>query len=89
VRTGAVADKNRAVYRRCEDEPIHTPGAIQSFGALIGLKYSDNGSLEVRVASENCRKVLGYGPEQLFALSSFLDVLKHDDRDEMVARINQ
>jgi len=55
---------------------------------LIGLKYSEDGSLEVRVASENSRKVLGYGPEQLFALSSFLDVLKPEVRDEMVARVD-
>lgn len=72
---------------RCEDEPIHTPGAIQSFGALLGLKYSQDGRLEVRIASENSRKIIGYGPEQLFALTSFLDVLKQDVRDEMVARI--
>jgi light-regulated signal transduction histidine kinase (bacteriophytochrome) len=67
--------------------PFHIPGAIQSFGALLGLKYNDGGQLEVRIASENSRKILGYGPEQLFVLPSFLDVLKHDVRDEMVARI--
>jgi light-regulated signal transduction histidine kinase (bacteriophytochrome) len=89
VVTGVVADKEGPAYRRCEDEPIQTPGAIQSFGALIGLKYSKQGQLEVRIASENTRKVLGYGPEQLFALPSFLDVLKHDVRDEIVARIHQ
>lgn len=86
--TGATGDKARTAYRRCEDEPIHIPGAVQSFGALIGLKYAEDGSLEVRVASENSRRVLGYGPEQLFALASFLDVLKPDDRDEIVCRIN-
>ncbi|KAH7327487.1 putative phytochrome-like histidine kinase PHY2p [Rhexocercosporidium sp. MPI-PUGE-AT-0058] len=75
-------------YRRCEDEPIHTPGAIQSFGALVGLKYNDLGDLQVRIASENTRKILGCGPEQLFALTSFLDVLKDEIRDEMVARVN-
>ncbi|PVH79312.1 hypothetical protein DL98DRAFT_461314 [Cadophora sp. DSE1049] len=74
--------------RRCEDEPIHTPGAIQSFGAIVGLKYNDLGDLQVRIASENTRKILGCGPEQLFALTSFLDVLKDEIRDEMVARVN-
>ena len=54
---------------------------------MLGVKYTNSGDLEVRIASENTRKVLGYGPEQLFALASFLDVLKHDVRDEMVARI--
>lgn len=75
-------------YRRCEDEPIHTPGAIQSFGAIIGLKYNELGDLQVRIASENTRKILGCGPEHLFALTSFLDVLKDDIRDEMVACVN-
>ncbi|KAG4444154.1 hypothetical protein IFR05_000383 [Cadophora sp. M221] len=75
-------------YRRCEDEPIHMPGAIQSFGALVALKYNDLGDLQVRIASENTRKILGCGPEQLFALNSFLDVLKDEIRDEMVARVN-
>lgn len=78
----------RPSYRRCEDEPIRTPGAIQSYGALVGVKYSPHGNLEVRIASENTRKLLGYGPEQLFALTSFLDVLKAEVREEMVARIN-
>ncbi|KAI6711872.1 hypothetical protein JHW43_005587 [Diplocarpon mali] len=77
-----------ASYQRCEDEPIRTPGAIQSLGALIGLQYNDIGDLEVQIASENTRKIVGYGPEQLFALTSFLDVLQDDVRDEMVARVN-
>ncbi|KAL2061138.1 hypothetical protein VTL71DRAFT_7411 [Oculimacula yallundae] len=80
--------RNLPGYRRCEDEPIHTPGATQSFGALIALKYNDLGDLQVRIASENTRKILGCGPEQLFALTSFLDVLKDEVRDEMVARVN-
>jgi len=91
VLTGAIADtaKSKSTYRRCEDEPIHTPGAIQSFGALIGLKYNGQGQLEVRIASENTRKVLGYGPEQLFSLTSFLDALKPDVRKEMAVRVKQ
>ncbi|KUJ09902.1 uncharacterized protein LY89DRAFT_760652 [Mollisia scopiformis] len=82
-------NKEKASYRVCEDEPIHIPGAIQNFGALLGMKYNNEGKLEVRIASENTRKIIGYGPEQLFALGSFLDVLKDDVRDEMVARIEQ
>lgn len=84
---GAVADKDTPTYMRCEDEPIHIPGAVQSFGALLGLRYSEDGHLEVRIASENTRRILGYGPEQLFALTSFLDILSLDVRDELVARV--
>jgi light-regulated signal transduction histidine kinase (bacteriophytochrome) len=53
------------------------------------LKYNELGQLEVRIASENSRKVLGYGPEQLFELPSFLDVLTHNTRQEIIARIHQ
>lgn len=80
-------DPDKILYRRCEDEPIHTPGAVQTFGAMLGLKYDQFGNLEVRIASENTRKVVGYGPEQLFGVKSFLDVLTEDFRDEFIARV--
>lgn len=39
--------------QKCEDEPIHIPGAVQSFGCLVALKELEDGtSLDVRVASE-------------------------------------
>jgi light-regulated signal transduction histidine kinase (bacteriophytochrome) len=88
VLPGSTRGSDGTPYRRCEDEPIHMPGAIQSYGALLGLKYSPHGHLEVRVASENTRKILGYGPEQLFTMPSFLDALRQDGRVELTARIN-
>lgn len=88
VLPGDTVGEDGTPYRRCEDEPIHTPGAIQNYGALLGLKYSMTGDLEVRIASENTRKILGYGPQDLFNLPSFLDILRPDGRGEMVARID-
>lgn len=88
VITGEKKNKNPRSYRRCEDEAIHTPGTIQNFGALLALKYDQRGQLEVRIASENSRKILGYGPEQLFSMNSFLDILGHSTRQELVARID-
>jgi hypothetical protein len=85
---GIISDNSKQTFYRCEDEPIHTPGAIQQYGALVALKYNSDGDLEVRVASENSRKLLEYGPEQLFALRSFLDILNPETREDMVARIN-
>lgn len=82
-----MSTEERPAFRRCEDEPIHTPGAVQNYGAMLGLKYNEKRQLEVRVASENTRKVLGYGPEQLFKLDCFLDALGQEDREEMVAHI--
>jgi light-regulated signal transduction histidine kinase (bacteriophytochrome) len=89
VLTVTSASNEELVTRRCEDEPIRAPGSIQRYGALLGLKYGEHKHLQVRVASENCRKVLGYGPEQLFELPSFLDVLKVETRQEVIAHINQ
>ena len=75
-----------AVFHRCEDEPIHIPGAVQRFGALVALTPSADGSeWSVRIASENCADVLGYSPQQLFHLSSFANILydesSHDFED--------
>jgi hypothetical protein len=88
VLPGIISDNTNPTFYRCEDEPIHTPGAIQQYGALVALKYNPEGDLEVRIASENSRKLLEYGPEQLFGLKSFLDILKIETREDMVARIN-
>ena len=40
------------VLMRCEDEPIHIPGAVQTFGCLIVVREESDGSLQVRQASE-------------------------------------
>lgn len=45
--------------QRCEDEPIHIPGAVQGFGVLIALKEDAGGKLSVKIASE-----VGSQPEQ-------------------------
>ncbi|KAE9974542.1 hypothetical protein BLS_003093 [Venturia inaequalis] len=87
-RVTTAASTQGVVYRRCEDEPIHAPGNIQNFGALLGLKFNARGDLQVRIASENSRSIIGYGVEQLFALPSFLDVLQHETRQEMIEHIN-
>jgi hypothetical protein len=52
------------------------------------MKYNSHGQLQLRIASENSRSNLGYGVEQLFALPSFLDVLQHETRQEMIEHIN-
>lgn len=40
--------------QRCEDEPIHMPGAVQGFGVLIALKEDMEGRLSVKIVSEVC-----------------------------------
>lgn len=71
---------------RCEDEPIHIPGAVQAFGALIAIRESDNGLFLVRVASENTKRITGISPEDLFELRCFTDILSQVDRKEFVIR---
>lgn len=88
VLPGIVADRLKSTFTRCEDEPIHIPGAIQRFGALIALKYNEAGALEARICSENSLDILGYDPEQLFGLPSFLDIVRLEDRDDMTAIIS-
>lgn len=78
---------SKSTFHRCEDEPIRIPGAIQPFGALVAFKSNADNFLECRICSENCRSILGYGPEELFGLRSFLDILEPGDREEMVARV--
>lgn len=72
---------------RCEDEPIHIPGAIQSFGALIAVKENENGLFIVRIVSENSQTVTNFDPESLFSLRCFTDLLSQSDKKEFVSRV--
>lgn len=73
------------VYK-CEDEPIHVPGAIQGFGALIAIREDERGRFLVRVVSENSQSVTGLQPEALFELRCFTDLLIHSDKKEFTTR---
>ncbi|KAJ8058934.1 hypothetical protein OCU04_011919 [Sclerotinia nivalis] len=75
------------VVLRCEDEPIQIPGSIQSFGALIALEEKEDGRLLVRIASENSETIIHRGPEDLFALSCFTQLLSPVYETDFRARI--
>ncbi len=66
---------------RCEDEPIHIPGAVQSFGCMIVVRISPEGEMVVRQASENSTEILGLSPPYLFSLPTFLDILDDEQAD--------
>ncbi|CAL3968741.1 unnamed protein product [Diplocarpon coronariae] len=85
VMPGIVSDPSQQKFHRCEDEPIHTPGATQQYGVLLALKYIEDGSLEVRIVSENSRLLLGYSTEELFNMNSFLDILDAESHEDMKA----
>ncbi|KAL8867546.1 MAG: hypothetical protein Q9174_005596, partial [Haloplaca sp. 1 TL-2023] len=74
--------------QRCEDEPIHIPGAIQSFGLLIALREEEDGKFKVRIVSENSKKIIGYTPKQLFELDSFCDILTEEQADNLLDHVD-
>ena len=74
--------------QRCEDEPIHIPGAVQGFGLLIALHEVDDGKLQVRIVSENSKRMIGYTPQQLFELDNFCDILTEEQTDNLLDHID-
>lgn len=74
--------------QRCEDEPIHIPGAVQGFGLLIALQEVDDDKLQVRIVSENSKQIIGYTPKQLFALDSLCDILSEEQSDNLLDHVD-
>lgn len=74
--------------QRCEDEPIHLPGAVQSFGLLVALQEDADGKFKVRVVSENSTRLIGYTPKQLFDLDSFCDILSEEQTDNLMDHVD-
>ncbi|PLN79640.1 GAF domain-like protein [Aspergillus taichungensis] len=74
-------------FQECEDEPIRTPGAVQSFGVLVALKEEPDDVLSVRVVSENSEEILGHSPNNLFAMKSFCDILSDEQADTLLDHV--
>ncbi len=82
-----ITGRDGETLQRCEDEPIHIPGAIQSFGLLVALREEEE-KFVVRVVSENAAKIIGYAPQQLFKLDSFLDIFSDDQADNLLDHLD-
>jgi light-regulated signal transduction histidine kinase (bacteriophytochrome) len=82
-----ITGRDGDVLQRCEDEPIHIPGAVQGFGLLIALQ-EDDGKFIVRVVSENSERIIGYSPKKLFELESFTDILSEEQGDNLMDHID-
>ncbi|KAL2392365.1 Cyanobacterial phytochrome B [Exophiala dermatitidis] len=82
-----ITGRDGDTLQRCEDEPIHIPGAVQSFGLLVGLR-EEGERLVVRVASENSQRIIGYTPQQLFKLDSFLDIFSEEQADNLLDHLD-
>ncbi|KAH7057000.1 hypothetical protein B0J12DRAFT_399909 [Macrophomina phaseolina] len=83
-----ITGRDGETLQRCEDEPIHIPGAVQGFGFLLALEEEPDGKLIVRIASENSKKMMGYTPKQLFALDNFCDILSEEQADNLLDHID-
>ncbi|KAI5274872.1 hypothetical protein E4T47_02052 [Aureobasidium subglaciale] len=83
-----ITGRDGDTLQRCEDEPIHIPGAVQGFGLLMALEEESEGKLIVRVVSENSKRLIGYTPKQLFALDSFTDILSEDQTDNLLDHVD-
>lgn len=83
-----ITGRDGETLQRCEDEPIHIPGAIQGFGLLIALEEQQEGKLLVRVVSENSKRLIGYTPKQLFSLESFTDILVEEQADNLLDHVD-
>ncbi len=53
---------SKATLTNCDREPIHTPGAVQPFGALVVLNAK---TLKIQQVSANAQSFLGEAPEAL------------------------
>ncbi|KAF2680885.1 hypothetical protein K458DRAFT_310729 [Lentithecium fluviatile CBS 122367] len=85
-----ITGRDGDTLQRCEDEPIHIPGAVQGFGLLIALQEDPGGSggLPVRIVSENSKRIIGRSPRELFALESFTDILSEEQSDNLLDHID-
>ena len=83
-----ITGRDGDTLQRCEDEPIHIPGAVQGFGLLIALEEQQDSKLVVRVVSENSKRMIGYTPKQLFALDSFTDILSDEQADNLLDHVD-
>lgn len=84
----AVITGRDGTLQRCEDEPIHAPGAVQSFGLLITLREEQDGRLSVRCVSENSKNIIGYSPQELFKLSNFVDIFTEEQAHNLLDHID-
>ncbi|GAA5980690.1 hypothetical protein JCM11641_000177 [Rhodosporidiobolus odoratus] len=68
---------------RCEDEPIHCPGAVQAFGVLIVFDLEDSGHMKVKQVSENAGFVLGLPPRFLFRAKCLTQLFDEDEAEAL------
>ncbi|KAI0888446.1 hsp90-like protein [Annulohypoxylon maeteangense] len=84
----AVITGRDGALERCEDEPIHAPGAIQPFGLLVAFTEETDGRLIVRCVSENSKRIIGFSPQELFQLESFTEIFTEEQADNLLDHVD-
>ncbi|KAI1120692.1 hsp90-like protein [Nemania abortiva] len=84
----AIITGRDGTLQRCEDEPIHTPGAVQAFGLLVALREEADGCFSVRIVSENSKQIIGYSPSELFRLGSFTELFSDEQVDNLLDHVD-
>jgi light-regulated signal transduction histidine kinase (bacteriophytochrome)/CheY-like chemotaxis protein len=84
----AVITGRDGTMQRCEDEPIHAPGAIQAFGLMVVIQQEPDGRFLVRYVSENSKRIIGYSPQDLFRLDDFLGILSEEQAEILLDHID-
>ncbi|KAK3402229.1 hypothetical protein B0T20DRAFT_451101 [Sordaria brevicollis] len=74
--------------QRCEDEPIHTPGAVQGFGLMVVIQEEQDGQFTARFVSENSKRIIGYTPQELFRMNNFLDIFTEEQAENLLDHID-
>ncbi|KAK3956756.1 hypothetical protein QBC32DRAFT_202007 [Pseudoneurospora amorphoporcata] len=74
--------------QRCEDEPIHTPGAVQGFGLMVVIQEEQDGRFIVRFVSENSKRIIGYTPQELFRMNNFLDIFTDEQAENLLDHVD-
>ncbi|KAH0535916.1 hypothetical protein FGG08_007175 [Glutinoglossum americanum] len=83
-----VTGRDGSPFTRCEDEPIRIPGAIQGFGLLVAVRKGEDNDLVVRIVSENSEMLIGHKPNELFALSSFCNIMSSEQAEDFLSHVN-
>ncbi|KAK0617072.1 hypothetical protein B0T14DRAFT_568619 [Immersiella caudata] len=84
----AVITGRDGTLQRCEDEPIHMPGAVQAFGLMVAICEEPDGRFQVRYVSENSKRFLSRSPQELFQLGDFLDILTDEQAENLLDHID-
>jgi len=76
-----IVNKDNITITNCDEEPIHIPGSIQSYGYLLALNKTDN---SIQYCSENCSTLFNKPLNQILG-KPFSDFFNKEDANSLAA----